>query len=60
MLEVGDQSIQLIDTPGLSFVREEDVDDATKQSNRAHDIVLRAKGRIERLKDPNPPSKCSR
>lgn len=53
--------IRLIDTPGLSWKRpsseeEEDVSAPTDQLDlRARDILIRSKGRIDRLKDPNPP-----
>ena len=46
----------LIDTPGFSFVIDEDADESTSAGEfRARDILLRSKGRIDRLKDPNPP-----
>jgi hypothetical protein len=45
----------LIDTPGLSFVYDEDADPSTLEKFRACDILLRSKGRIDRLKDPHPP-----
>ena len=51
-LEVDSQKIVLIDTPGFSFV----ADESTSAGEfRARDILLRSKGRIDRLKDPNPP-----
>jgi nuclear GTP-binding protein len=64
-LEFEDQTILFIDTPGLSFIskgedEDEDgegrVDDSVLEEYRARDILLRSKGRIDRLKDPNPPS----
>ena len=54
-LEVDSQKIVLIDTPGLSFVSDEDADQSTLEEFRARDILLRNKGRIDRLKDPHPP-----
>ena len=54
-LEVDSQKIVLIDTPGLSFVSDEDADQSTLEEIRARDILLRNKGRIDRLKDPHPP-----
>ena len=54
-LEVDSQKIVLIDTPGLSFVCNEDADQSTLEEIRARDILLRNKGRIDRLKDPHPP-----
>ncbi|KAF4616168.1 hypothetical protein D9613_011422 [Agrocybe pediades] len=53
-LEVDNWSIVLIDTPGLSFVHPEDSEE-NKVDYRVRDILLRSKGRIDRLKDPNPP-----
>ena len=58
-LEIDSQKIVLIDTPGLSFAsshEEEDDDQSTLEEFRARDILLRNKGRIDRLKDPYPPS----
>ena len=62
-LEVDSQKIVLIDTPGLSFVSDEDAaaaaavgDQSSLEEFRARDILLRSKGRIDRLKDPYPPS----
>ena len=54
-LEVDSQRIVLIDTPGFSFVSDEDADQSTSEEFRARDILLRSKGRIDRLKDPYPP-----
>ncbi|KDR74391.1 hypothetical protein GALMADRAFT_250307 [Galerina marginata CBS 339.88] len=54
-LDVEDQKITLIDTPGLSFTSNEDIDSSLLEERRARDILLRSKGRIDRLKDPNPP-----
>ncbi|CAA7270739.1 unnamed protein product [Cyclocybe aegerita] len=54
-LEFEDQKITLIDTPGLSFISEVVGDAALLQQSRARDILLRSKGRIDRLKDPGPP-----
>ena len=56
-LEVDSQKIALIDTPGFSFVsNEEDADQSSSAEEfRARDILLRSKGRIDRLKDPYPP-----
>lgn len=64
-LEFEGQKIHFIDTPGLSFISkseddeeddEDDVDSTVLEQYRARDILLRSKGRIDRLKDPNPPS----
>ena len=54
-LDVNGATITFIDSPGLSFVPEEHVD-PLKHQNRARDILLRCKGRIDRLKDPVLPS----
>ncbi|KAF8875335.1 hypothetical protein CPB84DRAFT_1796594 [Gymnopilus junonius] len=54
-LEAEGQKIAFIDTPGLSFTFDEDADASILEARRAHDILLRCKGRIDRLKDPNPP-----
>ena len=58
-LEIDSQKIVLIDTPGFSFVSdEEDADQSNSAEEfRARDILLRSKGRIDRLKDPYPPGK---
>ncbi|KAI6046479.1 P-loop containing nucleoside triphosphate hydrolase protein [Pisolithus marmoratus] len=44
--------VRFIDTPGLEFNREEFSDSSERQASRARDILLRCRGRIERLKDP--------
>ncbi|KAL4264409.1 CP-type G domain-containing protein [Pleurotus pulmonarius] len=50
-LQVGSSSIRIIDTPGFLWKQNE----STKsESIRARDILLRSKGRIDRLKDPIP------
>ena len=54
-LNVNGATITFIDSPGLSFVPEDDFDSLQHQ-NRARDILLRCKGRIDRLKDPVLPS----
>jgi ribosome biogenesis GTPase A len=52
IVEAGAQSIRFIDTPGLTWVS-----DDSSEHLRARDILLRSKGRIDRLKDPSPPGK---
>ncbi|KAI0751234.1 hypothetical protein C8Q80DRAFT_1097952 [Daedaleopsis nitida] len=50
----GGSSVRVIDTPGLSW---HPVDDSSPEDTarlRARDILLRNRGRIERLKDPSP------
>ncbi|KAF8966516.1 hypothetical protein BDZ97DRAFT_1808256 [Flammula alnicola] len=54
-LEIENQKILIIDTPGLSFRSNEEEDASIPEERRARDILLRSKGRIDRLKDPNPP-----
>jgi tRNA U34 5-carboxymethylaminomethyl modifying GTPase MnmE/TrmE len=50
------KQIRLVDTPGISWAAETtdaDADDADNiESIRARDILMRSKGRIDRLKDP--------
>ncbi|KAG1780443.1 P-loop containing nucleoside triphosphate hydrolase protein [Suillus placidus] len=46
------EKVRLIDTPGLEYVRVEDVEEQEKEMTRAKDILLRSRGRIDRLKDP--------
>jgi hypothetical protein len=48
-LEIASKTIRIIDTPGYSWMAVESGD-----SMRARDILTRSKGRIERLKDPEP------
>lgn len=55
VLEIPDKSgakVRLIDTPGLEYVRAEGVEEQEKEMTRARDILLRSRGRIDRLKDP--------
>jgi nuclear GTP-binding protein len=54
-LESEDQKMLIIDTPGLSFVHDDAADAVVLEEGRARDILLRSKGRIDRLKDPKPP-----
>lgn len=51
-LEESGKKIRLIDTPGLSWLAISDESVAEHESLRARDILLRNKGRIDRLKDP--------
>ncbi|KAI6105376.1 P-loop containing nucleoside triphosphate hydrolase protein [Pisolithus sp. B1] len=48
----GNSKVRFIDTPGLEFEREEFSGSNERQASRARDILLRCRGRIERLKDP--------
>ena len=44
--------VRFIDTPGLQFVRAVSLTDQEREAMRARDILLRCRGRIDRLKDP--------
>ena len=44
--------VRFIDTPGLQFVRAASLKDEEKEAMRARDVLLRCRGRIDRLKDP--------
>lgn len=44
--------VRLIDTPGLEYVHTEGLEEQGKEMRRARDILLRSRGRIDRLKDP--------
>ncbi|KAF8556278.1 hypothetical protein OG21DRAFT_1459608 [Imleria badia] len=44
--------IRFIDTPGLQFVRAASTTDQEREAMRARDVLLRCRGRIDRLKDP--------
>lgn len=50
--------VRLIDTPGLEYVRAEGVEEQEMEMTRARDILLRSRGRIDRLKDPLFAGKC--
>jgi nuclear GTP-binding protein len=50
IMDVDNKQIRWIDTPGLVW---EAGDSATSSEVRAHDILLRCRGRIDRLKDPS-------
>jgi len=52
--------VRLIDTPGLEYIRAQDGEDEEKEKARAKDILLRSRGRVDRLKDPLFASKCHR
>ncbi|TFK35009.1 hypothetical protein BDQ12DRAFT_635436 [Crucibulum laeve] len=52
-LEAGKKDILFIDTPGLSWATDDEAENLDEI--RARDILLRSKGRIDRLKDPAPP-----
>ena len=49
------RAARVVDTPGLAWLPLEGADDdAAAASARARDILVRNRGRIERLKDPAP------
>ena len=50
------EKVTIIDTPGLSWVPLPPDDEAANVV-RARDILMRNKGRIDRLKDPEPAGK---
>ncbi|KAI0772525.1 hypothetical protein BD413DRAFT_45792 [Trametes elegans] len=53
-LELDGKQVRLIDTPGLSWVYAEDASEEDAARARARDVLLRTRGRMERLKDPSP------
>lgn len=53
-LEAGGKKIRLIDTPGLSWAALDEQSAEDVAHTRARDILTRNKGRIDRLKDPEP------
>ena len=53
-LEVGGKKIRFIDTPGLSWAAPVEQSAEETAHVRARDILTRNKGRIDRLKDPEP------
>lgn len=44
--------VRFIDTPGLQFVRAASLTDEEREGMRTRDVLLRCRGRIDRLKDP--------
>ena len=55
-VNVGGNSILLIDTPGLFWEYPEEASKEDAAILKARDILLRSRGRIDHLKDPLPPS----
>lgn len=51
-LELDGVSFLFIDTPGLAWRPTEETPPEEKERRRAQDVLLRNKGRIDRLKDP--------
>jgi nuclear GTP-binding protein len=58
MLELNGVSIVLVDTPGLAWQPSEEASPEERGRFRARDVLLRNKGRIDRLKDPIPAVSC--
>lgn len=52
-VDVAGHKISLVDTPGVSFEVEEDLDENLK----TRDMVLRSRGRVDKVKDPVPACK---
>lgn len=50
--------VRFIDTPGLQFVRAASMTDEEREAMRARDVLLRCRGRIDRLKDPLSGGRC--
>lgn len=54
-LEVDGKQLLFIDTPALSWEPDDDMDGGGATQQRARDVLLRNKGRIDRAKDPITP-----
>ncbi|KAK7060149.1 hypothetical protein VNI00_000913 [Paramarasmius palmivorus] len=54
-IEVDGSSVRIIDTPGFSWEWEEGREADETSRTRSHDILIRNRGRIDRLKDPSLP-----
>lgn len=52
-LEASGSKIRVIDTPGLSWLAAEDQTPDERDTLRTRDILLRNKGRIDKMKDPH-------
>jgi len=59
VVNVGEKSVRLIDTPGLFWEYPDDASKEDAASLKARDILLRSRGRIDHLKDPLPPCACA-
>ncbi|KAH9999479.1 hypothetical protein BJV77DRAFT_1142673 [Russula vinacea] len=57
-VELNGASIVFIDTPGLAWQLSEEASPEERLRRRARDVLLRNKGRIDRLKDPIPAVSC--
>ncbi|KAI9063457.1 P-loop containing nucleoside triphosphate hydrolase protein [Trametes sanguinea] len=53
-LELEGKEVRIIDTPGLSWHPVEGASEEERNRTRARDVLLRNRGRVERLKDPAP------
>ena len=54
ILEISSKKIRLVDTPGLAWAPAAEPAESDPATLRARDILTRNKGRIDRLKDPEP------
>lgn len=59
-LTLKDREVNLIDTPGFSWRRAPEEAEEEVERYRTQDILVRSKGHIERLKDPQPVGKWIR
>ena len=53
-LEVGGKTLRLVDTPGFTWLPPTEISVEDAVTIRSRDILVRNKGRIDRLKDPEP------
>ncbi|KAI8984977.1 hypothetical protein BD414DRAFT_417885 [Trametes punicea] len=53
-LDLDGKEVRIIDTPGLSWQLAQDASEEERSRTRARDVLLRNRGRIDRLKDPAP------
>ena len=57
-VELNGASIVFIDTPGLAWQLFEEASPEERLRRRSRDVLLRNKGRIDRMKDPIPAASC--
>ncbi|KAL7282022.1 hypothetical protein ACG7TL_003489 [Trametes sanguinea] len=53
-LDLEGKEVRIIDTPGLSWYPVEGASEEERNRTRARDVLLRNRGRVEKLKDPAP------
>ncbi|KAI0301855.1 hypothetical protein B0F90DRAFT_1838736 [Multifurca ochricompacta] len=53
-LELGGKAVVFIDTPGLAWQPSDEGSLEDREKSRAQDVLLRNRGRIDRIKDPMP------